>query len=115
MVRQPALKQLPQRANLPAAPAFQGRPLLARQGLDGDLDVVDFGAGDLGLDLALNDRQVADRPVADIGAASRQAVLEVAERLQVLAPSLAPEALGDLAALDRDGLNVDAPIAPRLP
>ena len=42
---------------------------------------------------------MADRAVADVGAAAGQAVLEVAERFQVRAPALAPETLGDLAGI----------------
>ena len=108
VVREPALEQFQQRADLAAAPPFEGRPLLARQRLDRHLDVVKLRAGDLGLDAPLGHCQVANRAVADVGAAAGQPVLVVAERLQVLAPGLAPEALGDLAAVDLDGLNVNA-------
>ena len=106
-----ALQQLEQRADLAGAPLFDRAPLLARQRLDRDLDGVEFGAADLGLDPALVDGQVADGAVADVGAAARQAVLKVAERFQVLAPGFAPEGLGDLAAFDRDRLDVHALLA----
>ena len=76
MVGEFALKQFQERADLPAAPPLDRGPFLARQGLDADLDIVEFRSGNLGLDLALGDGQVADRAIADVGAAAGQAVLE---------------------------------------
>ena len=66
------------------------------------------GPDDHGVDPAGVDVQVTDGAVADIHAAPRQAVLEVRARFQMVAPAPAPEAAGDGASLDVDGLHVHA-------
>ena len=57
------------------------------------------------------DCEVADGAVAHVGPPARQAIGVVGERLQVLAPALAPEAADDGAPLDLDGLDVLALLA----
>ena len=54
---------------------------------------------------------MADGAVAHVGTPARQAVGVVGERFQVLAPALTPEAPGDGAPLDLDGLDVLAFLA----
>ena len=89
---------------------------LGPDGLPGDLpelpdahdDVIEVRSDDHGVDPAGVDVQVTDGAVADIRAAPRQAVLEVRARFQMVAPAPAPEAAGDGASLDVDGLHVHA-------
>ena len=71
-------------------------------------DVIEVRSDDHGVDSAGVDVQVTDGAVADIHAAPRQAVLEVRARFQMVAPAPAPEAAGDGASLDVDGLHVHA-------
>ena len=71
-------------------------------------DVIEIRSDDHGVDPAGVDVQVTDGAVADIRAAPRQAVLEVRARFQMVAPAPAPEAAGDGASLDVDGLHVHA-------
>src|SRR5689334_5279467 len=76
--------------------------MLGLDRFDRNLDLVELGAGDERHHLAFGDLQVDDRTVPDIGAPARQAVRIVAVALKIGAPRLAPEALGNRTALDRD-------------
>src|SRR5207245_10516045 len=72
---------------------------------DADLDLVKLGAGNERQHLGLRDLQIDNRAVADIGPATRQSVGVVAIAFEIVAPGLAPEALGDGAAFDRHRRN----------
>ena len=72
------MKEFDEGINLAGALGLDGFPQVLGQGLDFDLDFVEFGAGDPGADFALGNLQVADGAIANIGAAARQSVGEVA-------------------------------------
>ena len=96
----------------PTEPAQSAQIAFQRDGRgdrDVDLHLVDFRAAHQRLDLAARDLQVDDRAIADIGAPARQPVFVVGIAFEIVAPRLAPEALGDLTALDDDRRN-DAPL-----
>src|SRR5258708_27483594 len=79
-------------------------------GSDGDRDVGKAGATDPRGKLALGDLQVDDKSVADIAATARQATGKIAVSFEIGAPRLAPEVLGDLAALDDHGRDRAIPL-----
>ena len=112
MIGQPSLEQLedgdPARALGP-----DGLPGGLPELPDAHDDVIEVRSDDHGVDPAGVDVQVTDGAVADIRAAPRQAVLEVRARFQMVAPAPAPEAVGDGASLDVDGLHVHA-VPPQL-
>ena len=64
--------------------------------------LVNLRAADQRLDLARRDLQIDHRSIAHVGPAARQPIREVAVALEIVAPRLAPERLGDGAALDDD-------------
>src|SRR5450759_1414330 len=105
-----ALQELDQRIDGSGAISTDGFPACSRDRRNGDLDLVEFRPGYHCGDLALRDLQVDDGAVADIGPATRQAVLIVAVSFEVVAPRLAPEALGNCAALDTHGCNGLSPL-----
>src|SRR4029077_16095796 len=100
--REPSLQELDQRTDLARALTLDALSRRVGQGRDRDLDRVELGAADKGRDPARLNREVYDGSVAYIHTAARKAVGEVAVRLEVLAPSFAPERLGDQAAVDAD-------------
>src|SRR5207244_3291503 len=66
-------------------------------------DAIDLRAGDDGADFAALDLHIENGAVANIGAAARQTILEVAVAFEIVAPGLAPHGTGDGAALHLDG------------
>ena len=66
---------------------------------------------DLGGDGTGGDLQIDDGAMANVGAASGQAVGEVAVGLEVIAPLFPPERAGDGTAGDGDGCEDDAFLA----
>ena len=111
MIGESALKQFEQRAHLAGTRILHLPPPVFRQGLDRNLDVVDVRPTDLRTNSALLDLQMADGTVSHVRPAARQAILIIAELLEVLAPGLAPECAGDLSPLDLHRLNVHALLA----
>src|SRR5262249_24448534 len=101
------------RADLAGAALLDAVPLLRWQRLDGDGDVVYLRPADQGRHLRRLDLKIDHRAVADVRAAARQAVGEVAVRLQVVAPRLAPERGRDPPAGDDEGRN-GLPLLPAL-
>ena len=97
-----ALEQFDEGIDFPGAFGLDGFPEARRQRLDFDFDFVKARSRHAGGHLALADLEINHRTVADISAAARQAVGIVAVSLQVVAPCLAPEGAGDLAAFQQD-------------
>src|SRR5208282_5221463 len=102
VLRQLALKEFDEGADRAGAVGADCPPAGRRCYGDVNLDLVDLGAADQRLDLAALDLEVDHRAVVDVGSPTWQAVGEVRIALKVVAPRLAPEAPGDLAALDDD-------------
>jgi len=86
----PALKQFQERTDFPGAAILHSIPFFPGKRLDGNLHFVKFGA------------------VADICAASRQAILVIAERLEVIAPSLPPKRSQNLSSLDLHWMDIES-------
>ena len=100
--REPALQKLHHGADPGTALLFEFLPAGhgKRPNLDGD--AIKARAADHGCDLARLDLEIDHRTVANVGAAARQTIREIAVRLQVVAPGLAPEGGSDGAARDLD-------------
>ena len=108
VIGQPSLEQLEHGSDPARALGPDGLPGGLPELPDAHDDVIEVRSDDHGVDPAGVDVQVTDGTVADIRAAPRQAVLEVRARFQMVAPAPAPEAAGDGASLDVDGLHVHA-------
>src|SRR5208283_5943450 len=103
--RQLALQQLDQRTDgAGAVPAYRFPSLRRSQG-DVDLHFVDIGAADQGPEAAARDLEIDDRAVANIGSAARQAIFEIGIAFEIVAPSLAPKTLRDLASFKDDRVD----------
>jgi hypothetical protein len=87
--------------------AIATNALPARRGyrFDGNLDFVELRTRDHRGDFALRYFQVDNGAIANVSAATRQAIFIVAVSFEVAAPRFAPETLGNRAALDRHGRN----------
>src|SRR5580693_2289717 len=96
--------------NEPTEPAQSTQIASQRAGAATEISIftLDLRAADQRLDLAARELEVDHRAVTNVGAPARQAVREIGIAFEVVAPSLAPEAPGDLAALDDDRRD-DAP------
>src|SRR5262249_29287 len=112
-LREAALQQFDQGIDASCAVPTDGFPTTRFDGRDADLDLVELRAGEQRVDFALGDLKMDDRAVPNIGAAGRQSIRIVAVAFQIIAPGLAPEALGDDAAVDRHWRN-RLPILPEL-
>ena len=77
--------------------------------LDFDLNFIKVRSTDSGLDFAFFYCQMADGTVADIGATAWQAVAEVTERFQMVAPSFAPERCGNLVGGMLSSIDASSP------
>ena len=110
-VGEPAGEQFDQRVDAASAVPAQFLPAARWQRRDLDLDLVEFAAHDQRLHRTTADRQVTDRIVANVAAATLQAIGEVGELLQVFAPGPAPEAARDAAPADLDRVDATALLA----
>src|SRR5262249_33007736 len=104
------LQQLDQRIDAPGAILANRLPALRRNRSDVDCYGVELGPADERRDLALGDLQVDDGAIADVGSPPRQAVCKVAVALEVSAPGLAPEGLGNSPTLDSHRVDRLSPL-----
>ena len=101
-----ATEQVENRSDLAGTTVLDVFPCFPWKWLDGDFYRVEFGANNHGIDFTLGDVQMAHRFVAHVRAAAWQAILEVAERFEVIAPGFAPKCVRDFFLLHFDGLDV---------
>src|SRR5208283_287000 len=103
--RQLTLQQLDERTDGAGAVAADRLPSLWRGHGDVDLHFVDIGTADQGPHAAAPDLQIDDRAVANIGSTARQAIFEIGIAFEIVAPSLAPKTLRDLASFKDDRVD----------
>ena len=106
VVGQPAGEEVNERADRRSTVGLDRPPRLRRQGRDRDRHVIRHRSGHHRVDPAAGEQEIDHRAIAGIGAAAGQPAGKIAVALEVLAPRLPPEGLGDPGARDLDRLRL---------